>query len=1340
MSTELDKKIRKKQTQLYDNKESVSNRIKACITLSEKMNPDEFYLFIKRDKQGFAGFIIEITQYVQNHTKKGKISVSVKDAINHIKILNIMTSIYQLNELTVFDLYQKFLFNYLKIETHPEVREAAFNFVIDCVFKYGEQEQLTDMFMKTINIGQLFNKSTDFPVIKLDYAESSYCPAETDIDQYSMTIKLITSFLKLVKVPSNFDKLFFLVEVMLSYLYPNFAEEAQYKYKLNHPNIGKKDELPPASLDKFVLDSFKDLMSSPIAERLKTRPAFVLFIKHFYIYVLQITPEDLTHAVIIATIQYFTDFFILNPSTSQPKDVLSELQRYLIESITTLFDKPFVIGNQSVSKILIEEIKNQIIKLASTTLNDEIKQIIIETVLNCIDILVKTNFGNSIGSFVDLIFILYIKWERTNDDWVQLRTRLSNHYNVSFVMDQIALKLRHCTRLVLKDFYSPLLLENTDEVIVGTKKVARSTHLDFPDEIFVAPSLDDKFSYHFPNLGGESALKLWYYFYSLLSDINEHPKDDIYENGIKLLYEIFCLFIRAETKVYQFYETINLKRICLVDDFGKIFFDAFKRRNHTSLSLQLCYRAICRLVNRHYVRFTNELYSLFYETISIGLPMMPSIILEELYDIIYNQIPGWPALLIPFIQQLSSLKKEQLQETNNVNRDAQIIALLNSLVTVEENYPTLLQDISKYNKEESLTGSYSDAITNCFENLLKVFTSTKSQVSLVYGMATHIIFSRRNSMEISISPILTSIIERISNENEELFRPSAEVIGELASFTEYFTISDVQDLLSQLIEVILNPQSKTEAIACIFTSLIDWAFSPSCIFPKALTPELTVNLLNSISYSMSLPYSVKSNDPNIKYRACAPECAEVFLQTLLNAFGFVPSEKGSDKFFSTHIEEGEVTWWAYGNNILSIEKGNEGEFCNLIIRNAVGKTVWGVKSISLLEELGIKNTKQKTRLTVKDIVQTAPKQIVNERTIREGENKLKNMINEILKEENDLLEWGMPDGVVERADYDKDLSFVKDSVDNVEKQIKELGMNMVPPNKNVINLNNQPIDNTKLLIHSLLCQTQFIDPMPKNNISLIPINPTEKFKILLGNLDKSCVRPFHKIGLIYVKNGQHDQYDILMNQEGSPAYKEFVEGLGWTLDIKTHSGFLGGLDKTYLSTGEYIRYYADATKEVIFHDITLIPTQADDQQQLTKKRHVGNDYVHIVWNESGDYNPHTITSQFNAAHIIVTPIGNGLHKIRIWRKQNVRQFGPLMDGIIVGKEVLPALVRETAINANYCCSLNISPDDYLKPYLRRTTLIKEIIDKNDSFPTPTFFSTLSIVTNPQTINDLAIKK
>ncbi|KAL7714038.1 Rap/Ran GTPase-activating protein [Entamoeba marina] len=1273
MSAELDKKIRKKQASIFDPKESIPNRVKACIFLSENLHPNDLKNFLDSNKESTTGLLTEVSQYILTHTKKGKIVVPAKDATLHINLLRIATKIYYYNEFIHFDLYVKFLHNYLKIESNSEIREKAFDFLIEMILTYGEQTELTDLFIKSLNLGY--------------YAEICFCSADSDIDQ-EMTLKFVTKFLTALKKPSDFDKLHHLLEAILSYIYPTFADEAQFPYKQNHPQIGLVDELPPSIIDKHVLDSFKGLLSSPVIEKVRNLPTFSLFIKHFYLYVLQLPPDDTTSSVILSTIEYFLQNFVIQTFTLSDPSEYDQLKHYLIETISVLHDKPFLQGNKTSCTTLASSIKKQIIRLTDNELPEELKNITIETVLNCIDLLVQADHTESLGSYIDLIFIIFIKWQRLEDVHI-LRDRLITFLKLPVVSSQFQSKFNHCTRLIISDFYSPSLLEDTDDVIVGSKKVAKSIRLEVPEPPFEAPEVDTSFSQHF-KIENDAALTLWNFFYELHCKINEIDDIDCYEQGMHILYDVMSTLIKAETRAHQKNLELNPKRPNLIDVFGSIFFAAFNRKEHSSTSLEWSYRAICRMVNRSYVRYTNDLYSLFYATITTGLNVMPVAIMEEVFDIIPNQIPGWPVLIVPLLNNLQNLKIESMPITSNPNRDSQVVALLNSIVTAEENYPTILSDVHSI-YDETLRGSFADSVSASFENLLHVFLTNKQQVSLLYGIASHIIFTRRRDAKAPIDHLLDTITKRISLPPEDIYRPASEIIGQLASFNELFTVEDVQHLLHSLLRIVVDPLTKTEAIACVFTALTDWTFSPSSIVPKSLTPELT------------------STDPNVKYRACAPECAEAFLQSLLTAYGFVPSEKGNDKFLSTHVEEGEVTWWAYGNNILSIEKGSNGEFCNLVIRNAVGKTVWGVKSVSVLEELGLQSTTKRTVLTVKDIVKDAPRQVVKDREVPETNNVLREMILKATNEESDLLDWGLPNGV-NRSDYDNDLMFVKDAVDNVERQVRDLGKHIESSPKPTTESTNE-IDNTKLLIHSLLCQTQFVDPMPKATI-----------------------------GLIFVKKDQYDQYDILKNEDGSSAFREFASGLGWMLDIKTHNGFLGGLDKNYMSTGKNIRYFADATKEVIFHDITLMPTQKDDSQQLTKKRHVGNDYVHIVWNESGEYSPTTITSQFNAAHIIVEPIGNGLHRIRIWRKQNVRQFGPLMDGMIVGKELLPTLVRETAVNANYCCSLNISPDDYLKPYLRRTTLIKEIVEKNDDFPVPTFFSTLSVVTNPQSVVDLAIKK
>jgi hypothetical protein len=213
------------------------------------------------------------------------------------------------------------------------------------------------------------------------------------------------------------------------------------------------------------------------------------------------------------------------------------------------------------------------------------------------------------------------------------------------------------------------------------------------------------------------------------------------------------------------------------------------------------------------------------------------------------------------------------------------------------------------------------------------------------------------------------------------------------------------------------------------------------------------------------------------------------------------------------------------------------------------------------------------------------------------------------------------------------------------------------------------------------------------------VEDSQRFHRSLQQLDKNPSREMLKIGLIYVKEGQDDQKVVLRNDTRSELYHEFVSGLGWPVDLATHRGYLGGLDPR-LTTGITAPYFANATMELIFHEVTSMPLNPSDAQQIHKKRHVGNDIVHIVYSEhSADYEPNTITSQFNDAHIIVYPLSNGMFRIQVYRKENVVLFGPLQHGMCVNKRLLSSLVRQTAINANRYVRYNSG--SYTRPFATR---------------------------------------
>lgn len=59
--------------------------------------------------------------------------------------------------------------------------------------------------------------------------------------------------------------------------------------------------------------------------------------------------------------------------------------------------------------------------------------------------------------------------------------------------------------------------------------------------------------------------------------------------------------------------------------------------------------------------------------------------------------------------------------------------------------------------------------------------------------------------------------------------------------------------------------------------------------------------------------------------------------------------------------------------------------------------------------------------------------------------------------------------------------------------------------------------------------------------------------------------------------------------------------------------------------GQFAFVWQDDVMQVIFHTATLMPTLDTDPNCNNKKKNIGNDFVTIVYNESGcDYNIRTV--------------------------------------------------------------------------------------------------------------------
>ena len=154
----------------------------------------------------------------------------------------------------------------------------------------------------------------------------------------------------------------------------------------------------------------------------------------------------------------------------------------------------------------------------------------------------------------------------------------------------------------------------------------------------------------------------------------------------------------------------------------------------------------------------------------------------------------------------------------------------------------------------------------------------------------------------------------------------------------------------------------------------------------------------------------------------------------------------------------------------------------------------------------------------------------------------------------------------------------------------------------------------------------------------------------------------HKIGVLYVGPGQsNNEQAILANPFGSLRYTDFLHGLGSLIclrDVDRKTTFLGGLNPEE-GDGDYAYMWEDDLMQVIFHVATLMPNHPEtDPKCNKKKRHIGNDFVAIVYNNAGGnqgYTPGTVKGQFIHACVVITPLDQGSNRVEIQCKPELEE-------------------------------------------------------------------------------------
>ncbi|XP_019719732.1 rap1 GTPase-activating protein 2-like isoform X2 [Hippocampus comes] len=201
---------------------------------------------------------------------------------------------------------------------------------------------------------------------------------------------------------------------------------------------------------------------------------------------------------------------------------------------------------------------------------------------------------------------------------------------------------------------------------------------------------------------------------------------------------------------------------------------------------------------------------------------------------------------------------------------------------------------------------------------------------------------------------------------------------------------------------------------------------------------------------------------------------------------------------------------------------------------------------------------------------------------------------------------------------------------------------------------------------------------------------------LIVNYDEHEVNSTFKFGVIFQCFGQVSEEELFRNNEETPAFQEFLQLLGDTVELQDFKGFRGGLDVSHGQTGSQSVYTVYRQQEVMFHVSTKLPFTEGDTQQLQRKRHIGNDIVAVVFQEEATpFVPDMIASNFLHAFVLVQveePCSeNTSYKVSVTAREDVPPFGPPLPNPSVfkkGPEFREFLLTKL-INAELACYKSI---------------------------------------------------
>lgn len=248
-----------------------------------------------------------------------------------------------------------------------------------------------------------------------------------------------------------------------------------------------------------------------------------------------------------------------------------------------------------------------------------------------------------------------------------------------------------------------------------------------------------------------------------------------------------------------------------------------------------------------------------------------------------------------------------------------------------------------------------------------------------------------------------------------------------------------------------------------------------------------------------------------------------------------------------------------------------------------------------------------------------------------------------------------------------------------------------------------------------------------------PIPDTPVAQRALALLDRIPTVEFHKIGIVYVGPGQSLETEVLSNKSGLRRFHEFLQQMGQLYRLKQLPPqiYVGGLDTENDMDGEYTRYWRDRTLQVVWHVPTMMDSTTQSQLPISiqlqqRKKHIGNDYVNIYYDELGkSFDFDLIKSQFNFMAIVITPHtwrteyssavdaseDEEFFRVKVYRREGVPLLFAALHFKMISSLHLPKFVRMLAIMADHFAHVWHNPNHPFQIWLQRARALKDLRDK-----------------------------